>query len=81
MLPTKRTKRMLIPMSSVIAKPGTFQRFSRPSSLIVIPPFEMPYSARLPSAVAVFIEMTKLRMMTTTKKSVAPPTNLFSAPT
>ena len=72
MLPTKRTKRMLMIVSSDIAFPGTLNLFSRPSSLIVIPSLEMPYSARLPSAVAVFIEMMKLKRMTTTKKSVAP---------
>ena len=51
-------------MSRVIAAPGTFHRLSRPSCLTVRPSFEMPYSARLPSAVAVFIEMTKLAQMT-----------------
>ncbi len=50
--------------------PGTFHRFSRQSCLTVMSSFEMPYSARLPSAVAVFIEMTKLAQMTTTKKLV-----------
>src|SRR5438270_13397712 len=71
-LPTKRTNRMLIPMSSDIAFPGTLKRFSRPSSLIVKPSFEMPYRARLPSAVAVFIERTKLAQMTAAEELVAP---------
>ena len=73
---------MLTPMSSVIAFPGTLKRFSRPSSLMVKPSLEMPYRARLPSAVAVFIERMKLAQMTTTKKLVAPlPTSELSAPT
>ena len=81
-LPTKRTKRMLMPMSRVIAFPGTLKRFSRPSSLIVRPSLEIPNRARLPSAVAVFIDMTKLMAMTTTKKFVAPePTRWLRAPT
>ena len=69
-------------VSQLIANPGTFHLFSRPSCLIERPSFEIPYSARLPSAVAVFIEMTKLARMTTTKKFVASdPTSWFSAPT
>ena len=73
---------MLIRVSRDMANPGTFQRLRRPSCVIVSPSFEMPYRARLPSAVAVFIEMTKLARMMTTKKSVAPePTSCSSAPT
>ena len=73
---------MLMTMSRVIAAPGTFHRLSRPSCLTVNPSFEMPYSARLPSAVAVFIEMTKLAQMTTTKKLVKfGPTSWSRAPT
>ena len=51
---------MLIPMSSVIAVAGDVEAVERPSYLIVSPALEMPNSARPPSAVAVFIEMTKL---------------------
>ena len=51
---------MLTIMSTVIAFPGTLNRFSFPSRLTVIPSREMPKSARPPSAVAVFMVMMKL---------------------
>ena len=47
--------------SSVIALPGTCLRFSLPSQRIVMPSCEMPYSAREPSAVAVFMASTMPR--------------------
>ena len=82
MFPMKRTKRMLSTMSSDIALPGTLKRLSRPSSLTVRPSLEIPKSARLPSAVAVFIEIMKLMHMTATKKFVRSlPTSWLRAPT
>ena len=74
---------MLMTMSSVIAFPGTCQRFSLPSCFTVIPALEMPYSARPPSAVAVFIVMMNAATRQTTKKSVSvvEPTIRFIAPT
>ena len=41
-----------------MAFPGTCLLFSLPSHLIVMPSCEMPYRAREPSAVAVFIAST-----------------------
>ena len=44
--------------SSVIALAGTCLLLSLPNHLMVIPSCEMPYSAREPSAVAVFMAST-----------------------
>ena len=72
---------LLYHMSTLIAFPGTLKRFNLPSCFTVIPSREMPYSARPPSAVAVFIEMMKLmhRQMRKKSESLVEPTILSIA--
>ena len=43
-----------------MARPGTWKRLSTPSCLTVMPAFEIPYSARPPSAVEEDIDSTRL---------------------
>ena len=60
LLEMNSTSSTLTTRSTVIAFPGTCQRLSLPSPLIVRPAFEIPYSARLPSAVEDDIDRIRL---------------------
>src|SRR5215207_6648630 len=62
--------RMFMIASTVMAKAGTRCLLRRPSWRIVIPSFAIPYSAREPSIVAVFIDSTS---PATTQKIITPP--------
>ena len=57
-----------------MAMPGTLYLFSRPSHFVVMPSWEMPYSAREPSMVAVFIDRSSpaIRHTTSTFASALP---------
>ena len=68
--------------SSVIAFPGTLRAFSFPRKRNVMPSCEMPYSARDPSIVAVFIESTMPAQSISTRMSagVLPTSVLNTSP-
>ena len=53
---------MFTTMSTVMARPGTWNLFKWYSCLIVMSSRAIPYSALPPSAVAVFIDRTRLAM-------------------
>ena len=72
--PTARNSRpRFSTASSVIALPGTLLRFSLPSQRIVMPSCEMPYRARDPSMVAVFIDSVMPAQSSSTMIEEPPP--------
>jgi len=76
-----RTTTTLTTMSTVIALAGTWKRLRCPSQRTVMPDLEIPYRAREPSIVAVFIARMNAAMSSGITKLAPTPIILSSSVT